>query len=158
MITPMQSPTPQQGPVQPQAQVQPQQGMTPPVQAPTEHTKPKPSGREGQVYNPELMAKLEDHLNKLPPEQQKYLTQFMTPELAIIFGIVLGHEAFDYFKKFADPKKQLVVQPSQQGQQPPQGGQPPQQNPQPQQAQGQLAQAQPQQQPSAPPARSIMGR
>lgn len=153
---PIQQPQAPQGPMQPQAQAGPSQ----PMQPPTKHTQPKASGREGQPYNPQLMAKLEDHLNKLPPQQKAYLSKYLTPELVIIFGIVLGNEAFDYFKKFANPKNMLVVQPRpQQAPGQPQQGPAPQQNTPPQpQAQAGAAPAPQQQNPSSSPARSIMGR
>lgn len=133
----------------------------------------QPSGRQGQPYNPQILNGLDQHLNSLPPKQQQYLTQYMAPELAVIFGIVMGQEAFDYFKKVADPQKMLTVVARPQGQPaqgtpqaPQQGGQaPPQQTQQPQQGQapqgatppaqaGAPVQPQPQQ---ATPGRSIMG-
>ena len=133
-------------PIQPQAQAGQQQ------QAP--QGKQKPSGREGQPYNPQILKSIEQHLNTVPPEQQQFVSKFMTPELAQILGIIIGQEAYDYFNKFADPNMQLtVVQRQQQGSSP--ATQPPQQGQQPQGQPAQSAQPQPQ---SNPPQASIMGR
>lgn len=152
--------------MQPQIQPagQPQQGkpsappqMAPqgnPPAAPTVAPQHSPSGRENQPYNSQLLGHLENHLSKLPDDQKAYLVQYMTPELAILLGIVIGNEGYDYFSKFADPQKMLVVQPrpEQQPQQTaPQQAQPPAQS-------GGMGQPQPQPQPKAStPATSIMG-
>lgn len=145
------SAAPQQGVQSPPPQMAPQGN---PPAAPTVAPQHSPSGRENQPYNPELIAHLENHLTKLPDDQKAFLVQYMTPELAILFGIVIGNEGYDYFSKFADPQKMLVVQPR------------PEQQPQqtaPQQAQpsaqsGGMGQPQPQTQPKAStPATSIMG-
>lgn len=147
MMAPQQAPQAsapqQQQPMQPQAQ--------PPQQA---GGKAAPSGREGQDYNPQILKHIEQHLNSLPQQQQQFLTQYMTPELAMILGIVIGKEAYDYFNKFADPSKMLTVTQRPQ-QQPSAATQPPQG--QPAQSGGQ-PQAAPQPQPKAnTPAKSIMG-
>lgn len=145
----------------PQQPMQPQAGAGMP-QPNNGQASQQPSGRQGQNYNPNLLPQIEQHLNSLPPEQKGFLAKFMTPELAVVLGIVIGNEAFDYFKQFADPKKQLVVQERKQQEksasQPaqksghmmqPSGGQ----APQAQQAQPQAAAVQP----KANTAPSIMG-
>lgn len=134
----------QQAPMQPQQQA-PAQQQTQPSPA----TQPKPSGRAGQPYNAQVLQMIEQHLNSLPQDQQQFLHQYMTPELAKLFGIVLGQEALDYFSKFADPKMMLVVQPRPQQQ----GGM----NPQGVQGAAPAQQQAPQQQ-SNPPQANIMGR
>ena len=127
-------------PIQPQAQPQGAPQIAP-GQPPAQGGLQQPSGRQGQAYNPQIMKGLEQHLNTLPPQQQKYLSSFMTPELAVLFGIVIGQEAFDYFKKFVDPNKMLTVVPRPQGQgQPGPGGQSQQQGQPPQGQQPQQTQ------------------
>lgn len=165
MIQPQAQPQPQQSPAPVQPQGQPPQAQSAaPAQLPAQGAQGAPSGRKDQPYNPKVLPLIEQHLNQLPQPQQAFLTHYMTPELAILFGIVLGQEALDYFKKFADPKLELIVQPrqGQQGgaQQPAQGQPPAQAQAQPQQAQGggQPQQPSPQQQPQAQSnAPSIMG-
>lgn len=110
--------------VQPQAQ-QPQAPMSPQMppqaaqqgepMAPEAQADPnaqgQPSGRAGQPYNPAIMQEIDSHIAQLQPQQLDYLAHYMTPELSLLFGIVMGQEAFDYFKQYADPQRELVVQP-----------------------------------------------
>ena len=105
-----------QAPSQPNPTVQPQgqlpqqaQPMAPQSGQPSQ----QPSGRAGQNYDPRILQHIETHMNSVPPEQKAFVAQYMTPELAVILGIIIGNEAYDYFKKFADPKKELTVQPRQ---------------------------------------------
>lgn len=141
----------------------PQQGSTPqiaPQASPPQLGQPasaQPSGRAGQNYDPKLLPVIEKHLDSLPDQQKAFLVQYMTPELAIIFGIVLGMEAFDYFKQYVDPSKQLTVVQRPQGQQAPQGNAQSSQSPAPQQAEGSANASPPQSPKQQAPAQSIMG-
>lgn len=65
-------------------------------------------GEEAQ-YDDSIQSGIEEHLNSLPPEQQDFLAQYLTPELAALFGIVLGKESYDYFAQYANPNKSLQV-------------------------------------------------
>lgn len=145
-----------------------QKGMQPPQAAPQQPIMaPQPDKAQppatqdanpGAEYDPTIAKGIEEHLNQINDKQKAFLVNFLTPELALLFGIVLGKEGFDYFNQYADPKKQLTViprQPQQAPQAAPPGQQPnsapqmpPQQAPMPQKP----ANVSPQ-----PPARSIMG-
>lgn len=143
--------------IQPQAAPQPQG----PVNAqPAGQPSSQPSGRGGQEYNPQLLQQIEQHLNSVPPEQKAFVAKYMTPELAVVLGIIIGNEAFDYFKQYADPKKELMVQ-ERKGQEKKSGTQPQQTSAHiaPQQTNVQSApQSMAQPQPKANiPAKSIMG-
>jgi hypothetical protein len=152
MIQPQATPQaqpPQMAPQQPQA---PQQAPAQPAPQQPPQGQPAPSnGKDAAPLPPHISQVVEQHLNSVPPEQQQFIAKYMTPELAVIFGILLGQGALDYFKRFADPQKQLTVTPRQT---PPNGqtgaaptGQP------------SAPAMQPQSQPQAtPPAASIMGR
>lgn len=136
------------------------QGNPPPAPTVAPQHGGKPSGRIGQDYNPQILAHIEQHLTQLPDQQKAFLVQYMTPELAIILGIIIGQEAYDYFNQQADPSKMLVVQPRPQPQQQTQGQPPaaPQNGQQPQAAAPAPAQSAPQPQPKANIApKSIMG-
>lgn len=56
----------------------------------------------------ELTAELDAHLNSIPQEQQVFLAQYLTPELATVMGILLGPEGFEFFNNLADENVQLV--------------------------------------------------
>lgn len=132
---------------QPQGNIPAQQGQTP----------QQGQSKGDAAYDAKVAPLVEAHLSKLPDEQKAYLVQFMTPELAVIFGILLGQEAFQYFNQFVDPKKQLTVVPRQEQQGQQGAAQAPQQTPQPQQAPQQVQSA-PQQAPQPQgKAPSIMG-
>lgn len=95
----MPAPAPQAQPVaptapQPMAQA-PAQGQLQPAQ--------------GSQQSAQIEQAIEEHLNSLPDPQKALIVKYMTPEMAVILGIILGPEAFDYFKKFADPRKELTV-------------------------------------------------
>lgn len=105
-------------------------------------------GQEGPIYNDSIKKNLESHLDALGPEQQEFIAAHLTPEIAGMFGLVLGQEAYDFMSQYANPEVVLVPMPRsalQQGKQaaqadpnvpmqegPPQTAQP--QQPQPQAA------------------------
>ncbi len=138
--------------MQPQAQPQQAPHMPPQQQPAKSDGKGKPSGREGQPYDDNILKSIEQHLNSVPPDQQAFVAKYMTPEMAIVLGIIIGNEAYDYFSKFADPSKMLAVT-----QRPQQGNSAATQAPQGQTPQQSGAGAQPQPQ-ANPPQPSIMGR
>lgn len=61
-----------------------------------------------------IAAQIEQHMDSLKPVQKAFIAQYLTPELTQIMGMVLGQEAFDYFKQFADPELILVPLPRKQ--------------------------------------------
>lgn len=137
--------------MQPQAQPQaPQMAPSSPAPAPQAQAGQPPQEKgatpqqDPNAIDPRALQLIEQHLNSLPDEQKQYLGQYLTPELAVLFGIVLGNDAYNYFKQYVDPNKQLTVT-AREGQQNPQ---------QPQQApQGPVNPVQQQ-----VPAQSIMGQ
>lgn len=154
-----------QGPVQPQAATAPQAPAAPqhspgtppaPQQASQDGQDPSQGGATPGQFNPQILQAIEQHLQALPLPQKQYLAHYMTPELAIILGIILGPEGFTYFKAFADPRKTLVVQAQTKGHhqgnpvsQSPKGGHV---------AEQQSANVPIQPQATKPPATTIMGR
>lgn len=78
--------------------------------APEEPQQPS-SFMQQEDYDDTVAQGIEAHLNKLPENQQAFLTHFLSPELTTILGMLLGKEAFDYFAPYTDPNKMLVVQP-----------------------------------------------
>lgn len=65
----------------------------------------------GSVYNDSIKKNLETHLDSLGPEQQEFVAAHLTPEIAQVFGLVLGQEAFDFFNQYTNPDVVLVPMP-----------------------------------------------
>jgi len=60
-----------------------------------------------------VAKQIEDHLNSIPDEQKQFLAQYLTPELAVIMGILLGEEAAQAFSQYVDPNLTLTAVPAQ---------------------------------------------
>jgi len=67
-----------------------------------------------------IHQQLEQRLNSLPPIQQAFVNHYLTPETAVLMGIVGGVEAYNYFKPLTDPTKMASIVPRSSV---PQGGQ-----------------------------------
>lgn len=72
------------------------------------------------VYDTNIIANLNQHMNGLPKIQKAFVNYYLTAETATLLGIIAGVEVYDYFKKFVDPNKMIVVVPRNQN---PQGQQ-----------------------------------
>ena len=69
------------------------------------------NGQEAPVYNDSIKKNLESHLDSLGPEQQEFIAAHLTPEIAGVFGLVLGQEAYDFMSQYANPDVVLVPMP-----------------------------------------------
>ena len=67
-----------------------------------------PNAQGGQ--SPEMQNMIA-HLDSLPEEAKRYFAEFLTPETAKCYGILLGPEAEQYFTQLADPNITLVPVP-----------------------------------------------
>lgn len=94
--------TPQGAVTSPEAVAVPPEGVETPVDA---------SNQGAQIEE-----MLEQRMSELPDQQKAFIAKYLTPELSLILGIILGQESADYFANLADPSKMLTVVPR-----PPQG-------------------------------------
>jgi hypothetical protein len=72
---------------------------------------PDDGGVDEEEYKEDILENLEAHLNSLPDEAKEFLSQYaVTPEFATAIGIINGPEVGEYFMRYADPSKTVVVQ------------------------------------------------
>jgi len=89
-------------------ELQAQKAGTPPAQGQPQAAPQDPNAQGGQ--SPEMQNMIA-HLDGLPEEAKKYFAEFLTPETAKCYGILLGPEAEQYFTQLADPNITLVPVP-----------------------------------------------
>lgn len=112
MISPQESTSTQQAPTTPMGNVQ----STPDATQPQGASDPNMGMSNEQMIHKQI----EQRLNSLPPVQQGFLNHYLTPETAVLMGIVGGIEAYNYFKPLTDPSKMAMIVPRSSV---PQGGQ-----------------------------------
>jgi hypothetical protein len=102
----------------------PEQGMAPPAGSGKEIT---PIEGDND-YDDSVIEGLEKHLDSLPDDQKKFLIENLTPETAVLIGIVNGREVYDYLSKYVNPAKtiQIIDKPDVSPAQPSQAGAEPQ--------------------------------
>lgn len=64
-----------------------------------------------KVYNQSIQKNIESHLDSLDSKQQEFIAAHLTPEISQMFGLLLGQEAYDFFKNYENPEVILVPMP-----------------------------------------------
>lgn len=81
---------------------------TPQVQAGS----PAPGHAAGEPQMSPEVQQMIQHLDSLPEEQKAFFAQYLSPETAKCYGILLGdQQAYEYFANLADPNITLIPVP-----------------------------------------------
>jgi hypothetical protein len=68
------------------------------------------SGSSGTLGNVPA-ADLQKYLDNLSDPQKTLVTSYLTPEIALLLGVFLGPDSFQFLAQYADPTKVLMPQP-----------------------------------------------
>lgn len=78
---------------------------------PTEEVAPRELQRVKTKGDPQTAQIIQGRLDELKEDERDFVFSHLTPELAALFGLVFGQEAFDVFNGLADPNLVLVPMP-----------------------------------------------
>lgn len=91
-----------------QPQALPQAVPPTPQAAPQGQPMAPEAGMSGEEMGDNPMEGLIAHMDALPEEAKQFMSQYLTPESAKMFGLILGEEAGKYFMEIANPEMVLV--------------------------------------------------